>query len=488
MKRVIAIDLGASNGRLIAVTLNEGLLELEEIHRFPNNPVIKGNNLFWDIPFLMNELKRGLRRYVQKYGKSIDGLGIDTWGVDFGFISEDGSLLANPYSYRDTHTNQIMAQVHKKISAGALFKQTGVEPAAINTLYQLAAILYKQPRLIEKTTEIVTMPSLIGFLLTGEKYNEFTHASTTQLLNLDNQNWDQNLIRKVFSHKLPMAEIKETNTIVGYTTNELQEELGFTPVPVINVPGHDTACALAAMPIQSKETVFMSCGTWVLIGMQVEKPVVTKEAFEWGFTNEGTIERTYRFQKNNMGLWLLQQCKKEWEESGDAISYTEESELLKQTEPFQSLIDPDHQMFFNPRSMTKAIQGYCKKTNQVIPVTKGEFIRCIIESLALKYRWVIERIEWIMNKNIPSIHMAGGGIQNEWLCQFTANATHKPVQTGPVEASSIGNALSQFIALGACENLREARRISRYSFPITKYSPQDADEWTDAYQQFVKYI
>lgn len=488
MNKVIAIDLGASNGRLIVVKIDKDQLKLEEIHRFPNEPLTKRNHLFWDISFFINEIKFGLRKYVQKYGNSVDGIGIDTWGVDFGFVSKNGGLIDNPYSYRDTHTNEVMDQVHEKVSAEDLFKRTGVESAPINTLYQLAAIISERPELIEEAFNIITMPSLIGFLLTGEKYNEFTHASTTQLLNIDDQNWDENLIEKIFSRNLPMAEIRETNAMIGHTTQQLTKEIGLEQTPVINVPGHDTACALASMPLQNKETVFMSCGTWVLIGVEIDEPIVTEEAYKWGFTNEGTIDRTYRFQKNNMGLWLLQQCKKEWEESGESISYEEESELLKKADPFQSLIDPDHQMFFNPESMTKAIQDYCKKTNQRIPVTKGDFIRCIIESLALKYCWVINRIEELTHQEITSVHMAGGGIQNKWLCQFTANATYKSVQTGPIEASSVGNALSQFIALGVCKDLKEAREISYNSFTIENYHPQDSHEWVNAYQKFIKYI
>ena len=485
MKKVIAIDLGASNGRLIVAKLQDQKLLLEEIHRFPNEPLTKGKHLFWDISHLLNEIKSGLCKYVQKYGATVDGIGIDTWGVDFGFISSDDRLLDHPYSYRDTHTSEIMNEVHQKITPEELFNQTGVEPAPINTIYQLAAIIDKRPELSEKVSEIITMPSLIGFLMTGQKYNEFTHASTTQLLSLKDQNWDPLLMETVFSQQLPMAEIKETNIIVGQTSDQLNQDTGLNPTSVINVPGHDTACALAAMPLQSKDTIFMSCGTWVLIGIEVKKPVVSKQAYEWGFTNEGTVDRTYRLQKNNMGLWLLQQCKKEWEEAGEVISYQEESELMMQVEPFQSFIDPDNQMFFNPDSMIKAIQEFCKKTNQTVPSTKGEFIRCIIESLALKYRWILERIEKLTEQKAPSIHMVGGGIQNTLLCQFTANATQKEVHAGPIEASAIGNALSQFMALKEINDLDEARDVSRYSFDIKKYSPQDINLWEEAYSRFI---
>lgn len=488
MRKVIAVDLGASNGRLIVAKLHNQKLVMEELHRFSNEPIEKGEHLFWDISSLVNEIKIGLKKYVKKYGASVSGIGFDTWGVDFGIVSNEDTLLEDPYSYRDTHTTEIMPKVHQKIAEKDLFMRTGVESAAINTIYQLAAIFTKRPELEEKTSAILTMPSLLGFLLTGEKYNEFTHASTTQLLNWKTQNWDQEIIEKVFSGKLPLADIKATNTIIGHTKNDLNQEIGLDPIPVINVPGHDTACALAAMPLQNKETAFMSCGTWVLIGVEVERPIVTKEAYKWGFTNEATLVRTYRLQKNNMGLWLLQQCRKEWEGNGESVSYEEENDLLMKADPFQSLIDPDHEMFFNPSSMTEAIQEFCRQTKQIIPTSKGEFIRCILESLALKYRWVIERLELLTESEVPSIHMAGGGIQNKWLCQFTANSTRKPVKTGPIEASSIGNALSQFIALGEFENLDEAREVLNHSFNTTEYIPMELAIWDQVYSRFIKYI
>src|SRR5690625_447250 len=488
MKKVIAVDLGASNGRLIIVTLKQQKLMIEELHRFSNEPVEKKGHFFWDMSAIFAEIKKGLNKYVVEYGTNIDGIGFDTWGGDFGIVSQEGILLEDPYSYRDTHTNEIMPKVHLQISDKELFARTGIESAPINTLYQLAAIFNKRPELKQKASTILTMPSLLGFLFTDQIYNEFTHASTTQLLNIDTQDWDDKIIESVFAGKLPLAEIKATNTVIGYTKNKLNEEMGIEPIPVVNVPGHDTACALAAMPLHDQQTAFMSCGTWVLIGIEVDQPIVTKKAFEWGFTNEGTIDKTYRLQKNNMGLWLLQQCKKDWERNGESISYAEENNLLMKTAPFQSLIDPDHAMFFNPSSMTEAIQVYCRQTGQKIPTTKGEFIRCILESLALKYRWVIERLEHLTGSEIPSIHMAGGGIQNKWLCQFTANATKKPVNTGPVEASSIGNALSQLIALGAFKNLEEARRISSRTFNTIGYTPMDLSQWDQAYSRFIKLI
>lgn len=488
MKKVIAVDLGASNGRLMLATWNGKKIHMEELHRFPNEPTKSDKHLFWDIPFIMNEIKSGFKKYVQKYGDTVDGIGIDTWGVDFGLIAEEDELLENPYCYRDTHTIKIMDEVHQKISNKKLFIRTGVETASINTIYQLYAIMNKNPAWLDRITAILMLPNLIAYMLTGEKFNEYTHASTTQMLNWETQDWDQEIMEYVFSRNIPLAKIKQTNTILARTTLELRVETGLAPSPVINIPGHDTACALAAMPLQSKDTVFMSCGTWVLIGIETENPIVSDKAFRWGFTNEGTLEKTYRLQKNNMGLWLLQQCKKEWEELGEAISYEEEDNLIENAKPFQSLINPDQEMFFNPVSMTGTIREFCKKSNQKLPQTKGEIIRCILESLALKYRWVIERLQTLTKREIPSIHMGGGGIQNKALCQFTASATNRSVRSGPIEASALGNALSQFIAIGEFADLKTAREAVNGSFQTIDYHPMNIAEWDQAYSRFLKLL
>lgn len=488
MTQVVAIDLGASNGRLMLGTLAGKELTLEEIHRFPNEPITKDGHLYWDLQKIKDEMIKGLLKCQGRDHTSIQGIGIDTWGVDFGFLSAEGELLENPYNYRDTHTNEMMDEVHQKISPKDLFQQTGVEPAAINTLYQLAAIQAKRPELIEEAQTILTMPSLVGYLLTGEAANEFTHASTTQLLHLHTGNWNTSLMEKVYGHVLPMAPIQPTHTILGHITAKIQQQTNLKSIPVIHVPGHDTACAVAAMPLKSDDTVFMSCGTWVLIGIKVEKPIVSDEAYQAGFTNEGTAEGTYRFQKNNMGLWLLQQCKREWEEQGEIISYEEESRLLEEAEPFQAWIDPDDERFFNPESMIQAIQTYCKETGQKVPERKGAILRLIIESLALKYRWILEQIEQLTKKTVPSIHMVGGAIQNEHFSQFTANATKKEVLAGPIEASATGNALSQLFALGKISSVKEAEEISKNSFPMRTFLPEEEGLWDEAYERFTKII
>ncbi|RKL66213.1 rhamnulokinase [Salipaludibacillus neizhouensis] len=485
MKKVIAIDLGASNGRLILATLfNKSKLEITEIHRFSNEPIQKNGHLHWNISYLFHEILKGLRLYLEGNPVAIDGVGVDTWGVDFGLLSQDGKLLEDPYSYRDTHTVNVMDEVHEKLAERELFERTGVEVSSINTIYQLYAIFKARPDLLEKTASILTLPSLISYLLSGVKTNEFTHASTTQLFNFKDKKWDESIISKLFGRQLPFAELNPTNSILGYSTETINQEINSQAIPIINVPGHDTACALAGMPIENGNSAFMSCGTWVLIGIEVKEPIVSEKTYNYGFTNEGTVNGNYRLQKNNMGLWLIQQCKKEWEANGDSITYLDQDELLDQATPFRSFIDPDHRYFFNPASMTEAIKEFCKMTNQLEPISKGQVLRCIHESLVLKYRWVIEKIEEVTRTKVPSVHMGGGGIQNRFLCQYTSNALNRIVKAGPIEASAIGNAISQFIALGDIENITEGKNIIKNSFDLNEYHPQNLQEWENAYASF----
>lgn len=477
MKTVVAIDLGASNGRVIQIDYQNQKIQLTNVHRFLNESIYIDGNEYWDIEYLFSEIIQG----IKKVPREITSIGIDSWGVDIAIIGQDGQLLGNPYCYRDPHTLSVMEEVHKTFNPYELYKRTGVIPNSINTLYQLKAIFKQHPEYKKEARAILTLPSVINYLLTGEIANEFTHSSTTQMLSRQTKEWDYDLLTQVFNEEIPLAPIKESLSVYG----ETKVEFPFSQTKVIQTPGHDTACALAALPRSEKMGAFMSCGTWIIIGLEVPEPVVTKEAYDYGLTNEGTVNGSYRLQKNNMGLWLVQQCRKQWKEEGKHISYQEESQLLSEAQAFRSLIDPDDMRFFNPDSMIKEIQAYCVETNQAVPRTEGQILRCIIESLSLKYRWVIEKLEEVTGQSVPSIHMGGGGILNEALCQFTSNATQRKTEAGPVEASSIGNGLSQLIALGEVKNWAEAERIVAQSFEIKKYEPKDQKEWNQAYEKFL---
>lgn len=488
MKNVWAFDLGASNGRLMVSQFDGNKLHLDEIHRFLNHPVQLTGHYYWDILRIYQEMKNGMIKSIQKGYKTIESLSIDTWGVDFGLISANGELLGNPYSYRDPHTNESLKEIVKRITKEELFNRTGVEPAAINTICQLAAIQEGNPDLLERADKLLLIPNLIGYLFSGEKVNEYTISTTTSLYNFHQRNWDFSLLERLMLPKHLMSNIVETGTIIGQTLDPINREVGVSPVKVVAGAGHDTACALAALPIKTDKSAFMSCGTWILMGVQVRKPIVTKEALEWGFTNEGTADGEYRLLKNTMGLWLIQECRKAWLKKGKRITYEEEAQLIQNSKPFQSLIDPDNPAFFNPENMPRQIKEYCVNRGQKVPETDGDFLRCILESLSLKYRWVIERLEQLTGKPIEVIHMGGGGIQNKFLCQFTANATNRRVIAGPVEASAIGNSLTQWIALGEIKDLKEGREIIEQSFLLVTYEPQNQDEWQEAFGRFLNLL
>ncbi|WP_226037986.1 rhamnulokinase [Aquibacillus saliphilus] len=488
MKKVWTFDIGASNGRLMLNTFDGQTMNLEEIYRFPNHPVHVTGNYYWDILNLFTEIKKAMLISVQKGHDEIESMGIDTWGVDFGLLSNTGELLGNPYSYRNPKNARGMEKALEKISSSKLFELTGVETAPINTLFQLNTIKEDYPELLDKAETLLFTPNLLVYLFTGVKSNEFTISSTSQMLSAGKSEWDVELLNTLGIDKKMLAPIVEPLTIAGETLSEINDELQIKPVKVINVPGHDTACALAALPLTDDGSAFMSCGTWVLIGVPVDHPVTNSEAESWGFTNEGTLEGKYRLQKNNMGMWLLQQCRVIWEREGIETNYEEENCLFEKTEAFRSYIDPDAPRFFNPDNMVEAIRSFCKDTQQPIPETRGQLIRCILESLALKYYWVINRLEHLTGKKIKRIHMGGGAIRNKNLCQLTANATNREVLAGPIESSSIGNAVAQWIALGDIDDLQEARKIVKKSFEVKSYEPESQQDWGKVYKQFLNFI
>ncbi|WP_407270899.1 rhamnulokinase family protein [Radiobacillus sp. PE A8.2] len=488
MKKVWAFDLGASNGRLILSSFDGKRLHFEEQHRFFNSPVHVTNHYYWDILKIFEEMKVGMKKSLKNGNKNVESMGIDTWGVDFGLLSKNGELLSNPYSYRDPQHAVGMTEALKTTAKDDLFYRTGNETAPINTLFQLYGIQKNNPSLLENAETLLMTPNLISYLFSGEKRNEFTISSTTQMLDKDSKDWDTALVKQFGIPAHIFAPVTMPMTSIGHTLPEINLELLMDPVKVINIAGHDTASALAALPIKDNNSVFMSCGTWVLMGVQVEKPVVTQEAYEWGFTNEGTIDGQYRLLKNNMGLWLLQQCRIIWEKEGIATNYIEEDQLGANATSFQSFINPDDPSFFNPTNMVEAIQAFCRNSGQKVPETRAEILTCILESLALKYRWVVERLEKLTGKQLNKIHMGGGGIQNQRLCHFTANATDREVIAGPIEASSIGNSIAQWISLGELNNLSEAREIVDNSFDVAVYEPKNQMKWQEAYDRFKEFV
>ncbi|MFD0698703.1 rhamnulokinase [Paenibacillus sp. GCM10027628] len=485
---VLAFDLGASSGRAIVGRLDSeaGQLTIEEIHRFPNDPVKVGDRLHWDILRLFHEIKQGILKAKHLgYAQDVESLAIDSWAVDFGLLAASGELLGNPYHYRDHQTDGVMEQVISQIGRDKLFSKTGLQFLQFNSIYQLFALKERNPSLLAQADTLLMIPDLLRYFLTGEKHSEYTNATTTQLLNASSRQWDRELLDQLGLPAELLLPPVPSGTKVGSLTPAICEELDTASIPVIAVGEHDTASAVVAVPALEQDFAFLSCGTWSLLGTETSAPVLSEQALEWNFTNEGGVYGTNRLLKNIMGLWLIQECKRAWDKEGKSLSFADLVKLAERAKPFQCFIDPDDDAFLNPDHMPKQIQQYCRDTQQRVPQTEGEIIRCVLESLALKYRLILERTERLAGKSYTGLHIVGGGIQNELLCQFTASAIQREVWAGPVEGSALGNLVVQWITLGYIANLSEARKLIRNSFPVKTYTPTDDGEaWEEAYAIF----
>lgn len=485
--KFLAFDLGASSGRAILGTFNGSRIDLKEIHRFSNDPVFINGNLHWDILRLFHEIKQGiLKASIEE--KNIDAIGIDTWGVDYGLLDEKGKLLGNPYHYRDTRTEGVMDKVFEIIPKEEIFRETGIQFLWFNTIYQLYSMKLENSSILEKAKTFLMIPDLINYFLTGIKSTEYTNATTTQLFNTVTKQWSWKIIEKLKLPKGIFANIVNPGTIIGPLTENIQKELNVSAIPVVSVASHDTGSAVAAVPAEETNFAYISCGTWSLMGVELEKPIINEISMNLDITNEGGVNGTTRFLKNIMGLWLVQESKRQWEREGEKLSYSDLTQMAKEARPFENFIDPDYHEFGLPGDMPNRVRNYCRATNQTVPVTKGEVIRCITQSLALKYRYTIECLEKILDKKIDRIHIVGGGIQDKMLCQFTADATGKEVIAGPIEATAAGNIVVQAMALGAIKDLNDARKIIRNSFEMQIYKPQNTQEWDKVYEKFIKLI
>ncbi|RIX50008.1 rhamnulokinase [Paenibacillus nanensis] len=480
---ILAFDLGASSGRALLGRLVDGKLTVEEIHRFPNDPVQAGETLYWDILRLLHEIKQGLLK-AHQLGYKPESMAIDSWAVDFGLVGPNGELLGNPVHYRDRRTEGLMEEVFQTVPQSEVFGRTGIQFLPFNTLYQLFALKKEASVSLREADSFLMIPDLLRYFLTGERKNEFSNATTTQFYNPTKNAWDNGLLEQLgIPHHL-LKEIVMPGTIVGKLQPSVCKELGIPSIPVVAVAEHDTGSAVAAVPSVDKDFAYLSCGTWSLLGTEVAEPVLTEEALAMNFTNEGGVDGTYRLLKNIMGLWIVQECRRAWEKTGHSYKFEELVEEANQAPAFRSFIDPDDPVFMPPGDMPMRIQDYCRATGQPIPESPGAIIRCVLESLALKYKYVLACTEQLSGKSFKGLHMVGGGINNKLLCQFTANALGRPVWAGPVEGSAIGNLLVQYIALGAIQNIWEARSIVRDSFPLDVYEPEAAEAWSAAYTRW----
>ncbi|MGO4544559.1 rhamnulokinase family protein [Paenibacillus sp. 2TAB23] len=480
---ILAFDLGASSGRALLGRLNNGKIEVEELHRFPNDPVQVGDRLQWDILRLLHELKQSLLK-VKHREIRLQSLAIDSWAVDFGLIGSNGELLGNPYHYRDHHTDGVMEQVAGELTASAIFEKTGIQFLPFNTIYQLAALKKANSPLLRDAKHFLMIPDLLRYFLTGEMYNEFSNASTTQLYNPLTESWDAELIQAIGLSPDLFGSVVQPGAQVGSLRTSLCEELGIESVPVYAAAEHDTGSAVAAVPALDRSFAYLSCGTWSLMGTEVNAPVINELAQQLNFTNEGGAYGTYRLLKNIMGLWVLQECRRAWERAGISYTFPELVKLADEAEPFGACIDPDDPLFLHPGDMPARIAEYCLRTGQKPPESNGAIVRCVLESLALKYRYVLELTEQLSGQAFGGLHMVGGGIQNTLLCQWTANAIGKLVWAGPVEGSAIGNLVVQWIASGELADIWEARRVIRDSFPVDTFEPEQPEAWEKAYVTF----
>jgi len=486
----LALDLGAESGRGLLGRFDGGRLTLDEVHRFPNGPVRMLDTLHWDVPRLFDEMKTALRRAAAG-GAALDGVGIDTWGVDFGLVGRGDTLLGNPVNYRDARTNGMMEAAFARVPRERIYEITGLQFLQINTLYQLLALRRMGSPLLDAAETMLMMPDLFAWLFTGRRAAERTDASTTQLLDPRTGEWSGELCDALEIPRAILPELIEPGTEVGPLRASVAEELGIRgPLAVIAPGTHDTASAVAAVPATGKtpgappDWCYLSSGTWSLLGVEVPRPVITAETLRDNFTNEGGVAGTTRLLKNIMGLWLVQECRRTWARAGREYSYEELVAMALTARPFASLVDPDHASFLAPGDMPARITARCARTGQPTPTDEGGFVRCAMESLALKYRWAVGRLERTLGTTIRAVHVVGGGARNALLCQFTADACAVPVHAGPVEATAAGNVLLQMMARGKIASLVEAREVVARSFPVTVYEPRNTHSWAEAAGRF----
>jgi rhamnulokinase len=481
--RLLAFDLGAESGRAVVGELRGRRLAIREIARFPNGPINVRGHLHWNLFGLAEHVKDALRRCAASPGPPPDCFGFDTWGVDFALLDRQGQILGLPFAYRDRRAEGAMASFFRRLPRRRVYERTGIQMLPINTLFQLEAMVRDRSPLLETADRLLFIPDLFHYLLTGAAVSEFTFATTSQLFNPRAMDWDDGLLAALGLPKSLMAPLVTPGSLIGRLDAEVAAAAGLPRLPLAAVGCHDTASAVAAVPAEGDDWAYLSSGTWSLLGVESPKPVITNASFRANVTNEGGVGGTFRVLKNVMGLWLLQQCRRVWSRGKD-VGYDELTRLAADAKPFAALIDPDDPSFLNPPDMPEAIRSCCRRTGQRPPADGGPMARCILESLALKYRLVIERLRQVQPRPIRRLHVIGGGSRNRLLCQMTADATGLPVLAGPVEATAIGNLLVQATALGCVNSLTDLREIVRRSFAVETFEPRPSRAWERAWERF----
>lgn len=485
-KRVLAFDFGASSGRAIIGQFDGGKITLEEVHRFSNDPVSVGGTVYWDVLRLFHEIKQGIIKARMAGG--FDSIGIDTWGVDFGLIDSEGRLMENPIHYRDTRTAGLVDEAFKTMPKEKLYGITGIQFMELNTLFQLIALKKYRPWMLERADKMLFMPDLFAYMLTGKMCAEYSIASTSQLIDLKTNSWSKEILDAFGIKESLFAPLVKPGTVLGELSPEVCEECGVDPVPVISVCGHDTQSAITSVPCEDGRFAFLSSGTWSLFGTELPKPIVNETSMNINITNEGGFDDSTGFLKNIIGLWLIQESRRQWQRQGEDYSYADLEKLALAAEPFKCFIDPDAPEFVPHGNIPKRVQEFCRKTGQYVPETVGEIMRCIYESLAMKYRLTFEKLRECTEQDYPVIHVIGGGTKDGLLCQLTANSCNRTVKAGPIEATVMGNIAVQLMSDGSVEGIGQARRIVADSSELKTYEPKETAEWEKAYADFLKIV
>ncbi len=485
-KRVLAFDFGASSGRAIIGCFDGDKITLEEVHRFSNDPVSVGGTVYWDVLRLFYEIKQGIIK--AKIAGGFDSIGIDTWGVDFGLIDSEGKLMENPVHYRDARTAGLVDEAFKTMPKEKLYGITGIQFMELNTLFQLISLKKYRPWMLERADKMLFMPDLFGYMLTGKMCAEYSIASTSQLIDLDKRTWSKEILDAFGIKESVFAPLVQPGTVLSELSKEVCEECGVDPVPVISVCGHDTQSAITSVPCEDGDFAFLSSGTWSLFGTELDKPIVNETSMNINITNEGGFDGSTGFLKNIIGLWLIQESRRQWKREGKEYSYADLEKLALAAEPFKCFIDPDAPEFVPHGNIPERVREFCRKTGQYVPETVGEIMRCIYESLAMKYRLTFEKLRECTERDYPIIHVIGGGTKDGLFCQMTANSCDRTVKAGPIEATVMGNVAVQLMSDGSVENIGQARKIVAESSELKTFEPKDTDKWAEAYEDFLKVV
>ena len=486
-RNLLAFDLGASNGRAILGQFDGERIVMKELHRFENHYIEMNGIFYWDTPYLYDQLKTGLLKFKQGNYGDLDAFGIDTWGVDFGLLDKNGQLCGIPRSYR-LGTQEDIDAVKEKIPAQVLYGRTGIDTSlTFNTLYQLYRRVREDDPALKFADTMLLTPDLLGYFLTGAKGTEYTIATTTQLYDPTARDWDWETIRQLGIPEHIFTKIDKSGTIRGYLRKELCDEIGINPAAFVAVGSHDTASAVAAIPGEGS-FAFCSSGTWSLFGAEMDKPDLSEDAANAGFSNEGTVQGGFRPLRTIIGMWIIQECRRDWLKKGIDITWDDVVQEAMAAQPLRSIIDPDAPEFYAGGDMEKKIQEFCRRTGQPVPETIGQVARCVYESLALKYRHALEGLEKMKGQRIDSLNIVGGPINNRFLNQLIANSLDRLVVTGPVEGAAMGNLLTQAMALGDIENIDALRQVVRNSENVEYWQPEHTQQWEDAYKKLLELL